>query len=211
MWFEVICLLVVLAGIVFGYKRGILVQLGKFAGILGGIIFCNVFANSLAEKFYSEYDEPTDVLLVHVMAYVIIFIASYIVGSCFGSVFNKLTRKVHLGIIDKLAGAIFNVLEYLLALSIFFNVWVSLFPDSKIHEDMEGTKAFVFDFAPTILGSETVSEFFNSMQDVTDKLKGNSGEEETAEVKEDGTKEQEDKVEKETAEQKILKALKGKS
>lgn len=176
MWFDIICLIIVVAGLVFGYRRGFMNQMGAVAGVVLGIICCNVFSGDLAAKFSEPGDEPGTLLLNNVMSYVIIFAVCYLVGRLLGSIFSKGTRALHLGALNGLAGAAFKMAEYVLVYSILLNAWIGLFPGTELRTDYSGVKRFVLDFAPTVLGSETISEVYSSVQDAVqstaDSLRG---------------------------------------
>ncbi len=176
MWFDIICLIIAVAGLVFGYRRGFMNQMGAVIGVVLGIVCCNVFSDELAAKFSEPDDDPGTLLLNNVMAYVIIFALGYIAGRMLGSLFSKGTRALHLGGLDGLAGAAFRMAEYVLVFSILLNAWISVFPGTEFRSDYKGVKRFVLDFAPTVLGSETINDVYSSVHDAVqstaDSLRG---------------------------------------
>lgn len=163
MWFDIICGLIVLVGFVFGYKRGFIAQVGSIAGVVFGIVGCNLFASRLAAHFSGPGDTMETQLLANVMSYVIIFAVCYIGGRLLGNLSAGILKVLHLGVLDRLCGAVFTMLEYALVFSILLNAWVSAFPNTVVWSDFEGVKLFVFDLAPTVLGSVSSGNFLEMM------------------------------------------------
>ena len=72
--FDIICILIVLGGALYGWRRGVMSQAGSVVGIVAAIILCRVFSGIVAAKFSSPEDSADTVLLHTVMSYAIIFI-----------------------------------------------------------------------------------------------------------------------------------------
>lgn len=174
MWFDIICLIIVLAGFVIGYRRGFLAQMGIVLGILGGIICCNLFAGQLAEKLSGSADNNSTSILNHVMAYVIIFVGCYILGRIIGSSLSKGTRSLKIGFVDNVLGAAFKTLEYILVFSIVLNVWISVFPSTKFFSNYTGVKSFVLGFAPTLYGSPAVTDLYSTFHEAVSNTAGSN-------------------------------------
>lgn len=166
MWFDIVCIVIILAGFVLGYKRGFLAQAGSVGGVILGIVFCNAFAERLSLRFISPDDSPESILLAKVMSYVIIFVICYIVGRMAGSTLASLTKALKIGFIDKLCGAVFTTFEYALVFSIILNAWIGAFPNTKLRSEHDGIKEFVVNLAPEVFGSPTVNEIFGKVKDM---------------------------------------------
>lgn len=164
MWFDIICLIIVVIGFVFGFKRGFISQLGSVMGVVFGIICCNIFSDRLAARFIDPDDGPETVLLCNVMAYVVIFIGCYVLGRIIGSSLNVILKKIHLGFANRLCGAGFTTIEYALVFSILLNAWIGAFPGTELRSNYSGVRQFVIDLAPDVLGSPTVSDIYDSME-----------------------------------------------
>lgn len=160
MWFDILIILLLIAGTALGWRRGFMAQIGAFVGVVLGIICCQIFAAELGAKFSASADTPGSLLLANVMAYVIIFLACFLLGKLVGRFIVGAARLLHLGALDRLAGAIFKIAEYLLCLSILLNLWIAVFPDTKLRSAHTGLTQSVVDFAPTVLGSKTVKDIF---------------------------------------------------
>lgn len=171
MWFDIIIILILICGLVLGYMRGFMAQIGAVIGIFFAIICCQIFGDAVAAKFGSPGDSEGTLLLNEVMAYVIIFILCYVLGRLIGLLLSKTTKFLHLSPLDKVAGAVFKVAEYLLCLSVALNLWIGIFPDTELRTKHDGIANFVIDFAPTILGSETANEILGQVSETSENAK----------------------------------------
>lgn len=164
MWLDILCLIIIVLGLIFGYRRGFMAQIGSALGLILGIVCCNLFASRLAATFTETTDDAASIMLNNVMSYIIVFAIAYIGGRLIGSLFSRAIKAMHLGIINKIAGAVYMPLEYLLVLSIILNAWVGAFPNTSLRNNITGVKEFMLDLAPKTLGSETVAGVFEKVK-----------------------------------------------
>lgn len=169
MWFDIVCIIIIVAGFAFGYRRGFFAQAGSVFGVLAGVLFCNLFSERLAEHFIEPGDDAATVMLSTVMSYVIVFLGCYVGGRVIGSALRSLFKAIHLGPLDRLAGAVFTMFEYALVFSMLLNAWVGAFPDTKLRTQYSDVKEFVLNLAPNVFGSSTVREIFGSVKNVSEK------------------------------------------
>lgn len=165
---DILAIIAVLAGLILGWRRGMVAQLGSLLGIILGIVCCQVFAGPLAQAFSEPTDNPDTILMHTVISYLIIFALCYTVGRLLSGLLQRITDAAHLGAVDALAGSIFKGAEYLLALSMILNLWVAVFPNTRIDGPLATPVA---DFAPAILGSETAQEILSEGSRATDDLR----------------------------------------
>lgn len=167
------CLLfVIVAGAVFyGYRRGIIAQIGSLVGVIAAIILSQVFAADIAQSFNSPGDTAQTRLLHTVLTYVLIFMACYIGARFIARMCSSLLSTLHLGGINNIAGAAFKVLEWVLFYSMFLNLWIMIMPQTDIRSSQSGLTRTVLNFAPTILGSETADEAIRSVEALKDKAR----------------------------------------
>lgn len=166
MWFDIVCIVLALTGVVNGYRRGVLAQLGSVIGVIGGIICCHLFAGQLARYFAGDEASATTLMLDNAMAYVLVFTVCYIIGRFLGKTISRSLRILKLGFIDKLGGSLFCACEYFLVFSLLLNVWIAIFPKTKLRTDHTEVKEKVVNFAPAVLGSETAAEIYASVNSI---------------------------------------------
>ena len=170
MWFDILCIILLICGGFYGFRRGALAQIGAIFGVLLGVICCRVFANKLAFIFVDPTDSTESVVLAKVLANVVIFVVCYIVGRLIGKTLTAITKSLHLNIFNRIAGMIFTILEYALILSLALNVFIGVFPRTKIATRHTTVKNMVVNFAPKVLGCPEVASFFSSLQRTIEKM-----------------------------------------
>ncbi len=167
---DIAIIAILVLGLIIGFRRGFMSQIGGVIGILLGIIVCQVFAETLTNAYTSPTDTAQTRMLHNVLAYVVLFTACFLVGRLLSAVLRRTTNTLHLGFIDNIGGAIFKALEFMLGLSILLNIWIAVFPDTKVRTSNEAMTEFIVNFGPKVLGSETVSEIFDATSDAKDEL-----------------------------------------
>lgn len=168
--FDIIIIIICVVGLLVGYQKGFMSQIGSVIGIVLGIIVCQVFADNLVDMFTSPSDTANTRMLHQVLAYVVLFVACFLAGRVVASVGRRTTHALHLSLPDRIAGAAFSILEYLLIFSIFLNIWIAIFPDTEIRSSRRGMTEFTVNFAPNILGSETAADIFEATEDIKKEL-----------------------------------------
>lgn len=163
MLFDIVCILIIVAGGIYGFHRGAMAQIGSIFGVILGIILCQVFGPMLVNSFVSPSENPESYALTTVFAYVVIFALAYFIGRYIGVLLKTTVNAVHLSIIDKVCGSVFTVFEYALALSLFLNAWMSVFPNTALKSNNTRVKEFVINFSPAVLGSPTVKEMYRTV------------------------------------------------
>ena len=158
-------IIVFVAAIVFGYIKGFFAQLGAVAGILLGIIACRIWADDVARFLTPNNADSNEAYITMVIAYVLLFFVVYLASRAIFTFFKNLVNSLHLGILDRLGGIAFAIIEYFFILSLVLNLWQAVSRDSRITRysrlDHGRVAAVVLDFAPTIIGTETANAIFN--------------------------------------------------
>jgi uncharacterized membrane protein required for colicin V production len=159
---DIVILVLVVGGGFFGWHRRFTGQLGSIAGLLLGMILCRMFAPSIIEHFNQPDDTVQTRLLHTVLTYLLIGAGSYLGVRVAIYMVRSMLRALHLGIIDRVAGAVFSVFQWLLGLSVVLNVWLAVFPDSDLRTDNQGAVDAVLTLAPTVFGSETAKNILRT-------------------------------------------------
>jgi uncharacterized membrane protein required for colicin V production len=159
---DIVILVMAIGGGLLGWHRRFTGQLGSIAGVILGLVLCRVFAGNIVEYYTTPEDTAQTRLFHTVMAYVLVGAGSYLVVRVGMNLMRTMLRVLHLGIIDNIAGAAFNVFQWLLGLSMLLNLWLAIFPDSDLHTDNQGVVDCVIDLAPTVVGSETAKSILRT-------------------------------------------------
>ncbi len=171
--FDLFLLVLVAGGAYLGYRKGLIANIGSLVGVVAGIILCQAFASTLAAKFNSPGDSAQTRLLHTVMSYALVFIASYVGSRMLANFFRAAVRTLHLRPLDRIAGAVFNVLEWTLFYSIALNLWLLIMPDSDIRSSKSYLTSAVLNLAPNVLGSDTARDIMAATDRASQNLKDN--------------------------------------
>lgn len=158
---DIIILAIVVVGGVIGFNKGIVSQVGQIAGVIAGIIAARMFGAGLADMISGAQSPGT---IDTVCGYGLAFLAAYCLTWLVARMVRKVFHTVHLGIIDRLAGAAFKVAEWALLLSLAVNfVLLVTGDDERLHEPESPWRQAIVDFAPVTLGyiSEVVQTHNN--------------------------------------------------
>lgn len=150
---DILILIALIAGAFFGWKKGIIQQIGRITGLICGILICRVFGGKVTALFIESPDGSHNDLLTCALIYLIIFIVVYIAISAMMKGVKLAVHKLSLGFIDRLGGAVFCIFEYLFFLSLLLNVWITLMPDTNIEPGKAPWRSFTMRLAPETLAS----------------------------------------------------------
>lgn len=164
---DIIFIIIFIAAIVYGYKRGFFAQMGAVGGILLAIIACRLFAPWVSSKIAPSGADANEFYVSSILANVLVFIVIYLIARVIFSFFKGVTHALKLGIIDRLAGVVFAIFEWFFIASLALNIWQIFEPGADIsrHSKLDHGRvlAAVRDFAPTVLGSDTARDIFNAI------------------------------------------------
>ena len=115
---DIVLGIILLIALVVGYKKGLFVALaglvGIIAGVYGAVYFSGYAASYLAG--WTNWNEQT----VNLAAFAVTFLAILLLISMAGKALTKIADFAALGIINKLLGAVFNVLKFAFIISVVF-------------------------------------------------------------------------------------------
>ncbi|MDE6085781.1 MAG: CvpA family protein [Muribaculaceae bacterium] len=165
---DIIIIVVFFGAVIYGYWKGVIVQLGSLAGILLGILACRLFGPWLTEVLggATGSSDAIDMGYINgIIANVILFILGFLCAKLVARLVKTVTTAVKLSIVDKLLGVIFCLFEWFLVLSILLNVWQVLRPGVNVAASStlgRGRAArAVMDLAPAVLGTQTALAIFD--------------------------------------------------
>lgn len=147
---DIFILAIVVVGGILGYQRGLIAQAGAIIAVLAGIVAARMFGPELSQWFAKD---PAPGLVDIVSGYGVVFVAAYLLVWLVARMVRTAFRTVKLGIVDRLAGALFRLGEWLLLLSLVLNFYIIITKGSdELRHPAKPWRAAVIDFAPTVLG-----------------------------------------------------------
>ena len=133
---------ILLIAFVMGFKKGLFVALaglvGVIAGVYGAVYFSGFAAGYIAG--WTDWNEQT----VNLAAFAVTFLIIVVLISLAGKALTKIADFAALGVINKLLGAVFNVLKFAFIVSVVF-MFVNASPSFSIlsEEDRETSVLYV--------------------------------------------------------------------
>ena len=165
---DIVMIVVIVVSAAYGYYKGILSQMGALAGVLVGIICCRLFAEELTSFMNTTFLDPatskaSSRFMNSVIAQVVLFLAGYFGARWVASLIATVLKTIKLGAVNRFAGAVFAVVQWLVVLSLMLNVWIAIFPETELLKSSSGiADERLINLAPDIFGSETAQEMFES-------------------------------------------------
>lgn len=173
---DVLLLIIAATALFLGWRAGFIAQIGKFAAVVAAIVCCRLFGRRLAVWLVNANCSPGDsfdgVTLWTIVAYAAIFITVYLIVSSIGSGLRRMVHAVLTPFVDRLAGALFKLLVYMLFVSLVLNLWLVIFPDSKLRSDSAAswseplTGLNLITFAPAVIGSQATVSLMDSLNGI---------------------------------------------
>lgn len=122
----IILLTLVLSG-AYGYWKGIVIQIGSLAGVVVGILLCRLFGPAVTDfcgaYIFSGLEGAATIHYVSlVVAYVTLFVVGYTVTRLLAKLVHVVAKTLKLTVIDRIAGTLFSIFEWMLVLSIVMNL-----------------------------------------------------------------------------------------
>ena len=123
-------LLIAVVGFLYGLIKGVIRQVGSLGGFIAGIVVARFFGSSFSALLREMFDLPEGVS--RVIAYSLLFLIVYIICVQLMRLIHHITHHVALGWLDRLAGALFGAVKYLVILSIVLNLVHIIDPKGKL-------------------------------------------------------------------------------
>ena len=127
---DIILLVAVGIGILFGLISGLVKQLSFGAGVIIGLLQATIFYPRTAAMLqgYTGWND----LICTILGFVIVFIAVALVINIAGSILRWLLKAILLGWLDRILGAIFSAIVAIGILVLGVNISESVAPDNDI-------------------------------------------------------------------------------
>ncbi|MDE6717903.1 MAG: CvpA family protein [Muribaculaceae bacterium] len=170
--FHIIVIAALAVGTIKGFRDKLTSQVPSALGITFGILCSYLFRLPVEEYVASTLVAETghveggfiisniSCTLIFIITYAIFFFCTYVLKFFF--------RMIETGMLDSIAGAIFGVARAALFVSMSYNLFLSLFPDSRLldyamHDDGDIVHEVML-LSPFLLGSESVDELAHKVQ-----------------------------------------------
>lgn len=159
---DAIIILIVLGGLVLGYRKGLIGQLSSLFSWIVAIVLCYK-GGDLAQSVFlsvvpSAAEWPLSSITVKTVSLAFAFLIVMLVIRLVMRLFKGALDNIHLGFIDKAGGSLLFMFKYAFMLSIALNLLYAFNPDLETFgtRHMMNNKPYEFtlDLMPHVLGSE---------------------------------------------------------
>ena len=149
---DLIIAIVLLWAIYTGFRKGLIIQLfsliALFLGIYGAIKFSGIVSDYLTSKNYFD-GKP-----IPIISFTATFIIIVILVQIIARIIEKFVELIELGLINRIFGAIFSIVKYMLILSVILVILKNFNINSKSFQKEEGRSSILYkpvlNFAPLI-------------------------------------------------------------
>lgn len=117
--------LVLLYAVISGYIKGLLSQIGQIAGLIVGVLAARALTPSLLTMLRVDAGVETSSMIATVVCYSLVFLAGYFAIVLLAKLVKLVVKVACLGVIDRLAGAIFKLVKWTIILSLAYNLAVA--------------------------------------------------------------------------------------
>ena len=120
MYLDLIIAVLILWGMLRGFKRGLIIELCTLMALVLGVYGAATFGSMGSSYLQQEFN--TDHRLSLVLAFAILFVIIVVAVFIFGKILEGLIKMVALGLVNKIFGTLFGGLKFALILSGLFFV-----------------------------------------------------------------------------------------
>ena len=160
--FDAIIILIVLGGLVLGYRKGFIGQLSSLVSWVVAMVLCYKCGDLAKDLFLtfvpSAADWPLSSITVKTVSLAFTFLIVMVIIRLLMRLFKGSLNAVHLGFIDKAGGSLLFMFKYAFVLSILLNLLYAFNPDMETFGTMHMLNnkpyEFTLDLMPHVLGSE---------------------------------------------------------
>ena len=159
---DILLILIVLGGVVLGYRKGFIGQLSSLISWVVAIVLCYKCGDLVQDIFLSIVPSaaqwPLSSITVKTVSLAFAFLIVMLVIRLAMRLFKGALNTVKLGFIDKLGGSLLFMFKYAFILSIVLNLLYAINPDLDTFgtEHMLNNKPYemTLDLMPIVLGSD---------------------------------------------------------
>ena len=161
---DIIILILIGVGVIQGLMKGSMKELASVVGFVAGLLLARALFGTVAEQLAPALG--TSITIAQILSFILIWVAVPIGCSLVASVLTKALEVVHLGWLNRLAGAMLGAVKMMLLAGI--GIYVLEYIDPKSEMVSKTTKKASVLYTPM---KELVDQCLPVIKDVTDDIK----------------------------------------
>ena len=161
---DIIILILIGVGVIQGLMKGSMKELASVVGFVAGLLLARALFGTVAEQLAPALG--TSITIAQILSFILIWVAVPIGCSLVASVLTKALEVVHLGWLNRLAGAMLGAVKMMLLVGI--GIYVLEYIDPKSEMVSKTTKKASVLYTPM---KELVDQCLPVVKDVTNDIK----------------------------------------
>ncbi|MCM1348818.1 MAG: CvpA family protein [Firmicutes bacterium] len=159
---DLFIIVVLLAGAVWGYSRGLVVQLGSLVAFAVALVACRVLGDVAAhavmammgtdETAAAGTDGSMKLFMASCIGHVALFVIVWAGVWLLARTLKMMAKALHLGLLDGIGGGLFMVLKAGVIISFILNFARFVAPNSALAQSQSAVTEAVAKLAPALLG-----------------------------------------------------------
>lgn len=155
---DILILLALVVGFAVGYQSGVIRQIGSLVTFAVAVVACYLFGGVASELAASAMGITADSTVqacatASVVGHVGLFLAVWLLLWLVVRMVHLVVTAVHLGLINRLLGALFMVIKVAVVLSVLLNVWKAVAPSSELLAASGRITSMTMEMGPKLLGA----------------------------------------------------------
>lgn len=155
-WLDIIILLPLLIGLVRGLMRGLVTEFIAIVAVILGCVGAKMWGAMFSAWLLHQFTWPQSVC--DIVAYVLLFLAVTILLNLCGKMLTSLLKAIHLGWMNRLAGAFFGTAKWLIIVMVL--VFINDKIDSATHYMSSDLKKQSVTYEPMVHSAYACLSFF---------------------------------------------------
>ena len=143
LWFDLLVVVIVIATLIKGFISGLIMQIASLAGIILGAIFAGQLSGLLAPRLIELFDNSSP-HIIGALSYVLAFALIVIVLLLLGKMVQSLVKAIQLNAANRIAGALFCSLKWLIVFSILVNIVAEIDQGKHVIKDNVRTESYTY-------------------------------------------------------------------
>ncbi len=156
--FEIFILVLIAASLAWGYKKGIIVQMGSLLSFFVALAACRILGGAASKAVLAMMDgsdpaqNAVNQLMASCIGHIAVFVAAWIAVWLLARTVKFFAKAIHIGLLDRICGAIFMVLKTGMVISMILSAIRTVAPESAMATSDSPVIKGVSELAPFILG-----------------------------------------------------------
>ena len=131
---DIVISIILIYGIIKGFYRGLFLEISSLIGLILGL-YCAINFNPIISKYLKEFISIQE-NYISIISFIITLIIVVILLNLIAKSLTKLANAVALGLVNKIAGALFGLMKYFIICMVFVLVFDKINSTVKVVDEL---------------------------------------------------------------------------